>query len=83
MTMEDEHNLDMLVAELETENKMMRARNERLEHELDRARGEAAHYKTVVARILAVSELAFRDGQSKGVGEVGPSAIRRDQERND
>ena len=83
MTTEDERNLDMLVAELDRENRMMRARNERLEQELDNALSEVAHYKAVVARIIAVSELAFRDGRSKGVGEVGPSAIRRDQERND
>ena len=34
MTMEDEHNLDLLVAELEQENRLMRARNERLERNL-------------------------------------------------
>jgi hypothetical protein len=31
----DEQNLDMLVAELDRENRLMRARNERLEHEAE------------------------------------------------
>jgi hypothetical protein len=31
--MEDERNFDLLIAELETENRLLRARNERLERE--------------------------------------------------
>jgi hypothetical protein len=31
---EDERNLDLLIAELETENRLLRARNERLENEV-------------------------------------------------
>lgn len=33
--------LDLMVAELETENRMLRARNERLEKELEALRGQA------------------------------------------
>ena len=83
MTMEDERNLDLMVAELDRENRMMRARNERLEQELTAVADERDQLKEAMERILTVSRVAFRDGRSKGVGEVGPSAIRRDQERND
>jgi hypothetical protein len=73
MTMEDERNLDLLVAELETENRLMRARNERLERELNAALDENARFKVALERIITVSQLAFRDGRPQGVGEVGPS----------
>lgn len=78
---EDERNLDLMVAELETENKMMRARNERLQQELDRALDETARFKVALERIVAVSKLAFRDGVPERVGEVGPKA--RERECND
>lgn len=67
---EQERELDLMVAELETENKLMRARNERLQTELEAARDEAARLKAALARILAISDLAFRDGPRQGVGEV-------------
>lgn len=67
---EHERELDLMVAELEQENKLMRARNERLQEELNDALDAAARFKAALARILAVSELAFRDGASGGVGEV-------------
>ena len=69
MTPEDRE-LDLLVAELEQENKMMRARNERLQQELDEATETTARLQTALARILAVSDLAFRDCAARGVGEV-------------
>lgn len=78
---EDERNLDLMVAELEQENRLMRARNERLQHELDRALDDNARFKVTLERIIAVSKLAFRDGVPEGVGQVGAKA--RQQECND
>ena len=70
--MDDEtRNLDLMVGELEYENKLMRARNERLERELERALDENARFKVTLERIIAVSKLAFRDGVPERVGEVG------------
>jgi hypothetical protein len=74
MITDEERALDLLVAELEYENKLIRARNERLEKELTEALDEAARFKTAMARVLAVSKLAFRDGEPEGVGEVGTQA---------
>jgi len=68
---EDERNLDLMVAELEQENRLMRARNERLQQELDRALDDNARFKVALERIIAVSKLAFRDGVPERVGEVG------------
>jgi len=68
---EDERNLDLMVAELEQENRLMRARNERLQEELDRALDDNARFKVTLERIIAVSKLAFRDGVPERVGEVG------------
>jgi hypothetical protein len=73
MTMEDERNLDLLVAELEHENKLMRARNERLEREINAIAAERDGFKEALERILAVSKLALWDCRPKGIGEVGPS----------
>jgi hypothetical protein len=73
MTMEDERNLDLLVAELEHENKLMRARNERLEREINAIAAERDGFKEALERILAVSKLALWDSRPKGIGEVGPS----------
>ena len=72
MTMEDERNLDLMVAELEQENRLMRARNERLERENNRLEDENARFKVALERIIAVSQLAFRDSSTGGVREVGP-----------
>ena len=71
MTMEDERKLDLMVAELEQENRLMRARNERLERENEKLIDENARFKVALERIIAVSQLAFRDGRPEGVGEVG------------
>lgn len=73
MTMEDERNLDLMVAELDSENRLMRTRNERLEADNERLREENARFKVALERIIAVSQLAFRDGRPEGVREVGPS----------
>ena len=68
---DDERNLDLMVAELESENRMMRARNERLQRELDQALDDNARFKVTLERIIAVSKLAFRDGVPERVGAVG------------
>ena len=72
MSMEDEREMDMLIAELEQENRLMRARNERLEQENERLTDENARFKVALERIIAVSQLAFRDGRPQGTGEMGP-----------
>ncbi len=71
---EETRNLDLMVGELEQENRLMRARNERLQQELERALDETARFKVALERIVAVSKLAFRDGVPEGVGEVGTQA---------
>lgn len=71
---EEERNLDLMVAELEQENRLMRARNERLQEELERALDETARFKVALERIIAVSKLAFRDGVPERTGEVGTQA---------
>jgi hypothetical protein len=79
---DDERNLDLMVAELESENRLMRARNERLQQELDRALDDNARFKVTLERIIAVSKLAFRDSVPERVGEVGTQA-HREREYND
>jgi hypothetical protein len=71
---EAEMQLDMLVAELETENRMMRARNERLEKELGVASAERDRFKSALERILSVSRVALWDGRPEGTEEVGSQA---------
>lgn len=71
---EETRNLDLMVAELESENRMMRARNERLQRELDLALDDNARFKVTLERIIAVSKLAFWDGVPERVGEVGAQA---------
>lgn len=63
MTMEDERNLDLdlMVAELEQENRLMRARNERLERENNRLEDENARFKVALERILSISKVTFWD----------------------
>lgn len=73
MTMEDERNFDLMVAELEHENKLMRARNERLERTLEETQSERDKLRSAVERIIAVSNVALWDGRPQGTGEVGPS----------
>ena len=79
---EDERNLDLMVAELEHENKLMRARNERLEKELERTRDENAKFKTALERIITVSRVALWDGVSTGAEQMGAST-RHPIEHND
>lgn len=67
----DEIELDLLVAELETENRMMRARNERLEKELAAATAERDAIKDAMERILAISKLAVWGSKPQGANQVG------------
>jgi hypothetical protein len=67
----DEHNLDLMVAELEQENRLMRARNERLERELNEALDANSRFKAALESIIAISQLAFWDGKPQGAGQVG------------
>ena len=63
MSLEDEREMDLMIAELEYEHKMMRARNERLERENDELRDENARFKVALERVIAVSQLAMRETQ--------------------
>jgi hypothetical protein len=81
MTMEDERNLDLMVAELEQENRLMRARDERLERTLEQTESERDKLRSAVERILAVSNVALWNGRPQGTGEVGTP--KRNQETND
>jgi uncharacterized protein YukE len=78
---EDERNLDLLVGELERENKLMRARNERLERTLEEIQSERDKLRSTVERIIAVSNVALWDGKPQGTGEVGTP--KHTQECND
>ena len=68
---EDERNLDLMVAELEQENRFMRERNERLQQELNLAAAERDQLKLTLERILTVSRMAVWGGVPERVGEVG------------
>jgi predicted RNase H-like nuclease (RuvC/YqgF family) len=78
---EDERNLDMMVAELETENRLMRARNERLERTLEETQSDRDKLRAAVERILAVSNVALWNGRPQGTGNVGTP--KRHEECND
>lgn len=67
-----ERELDLMVAELETENRMMRARNERLERELVTATTERDQFKEALERIIAVSRVALWSRVPKRTQKVGP-----------
>lgn len=69
-----ERELDLMVAELEVENKMMRARNDRLERELAVERTERERMQDALARILAISRVAVWDGKPKGTPTLGQKA---------
>ena len=68
---EETRNLDLMVGELEQENRLMRARNERLERELERALDDNAKFKITLERIIAISRVALWDGVSKGAEQMG------------
>jgi len=68
---EETRNLDLMVGELEQENKLMRARNERLERELTVERNERERMQDALERILAISRMAVWNGQPKRTEQVG------------
>jgi hypothetical protein len=68
---EETRNLDLMVAELEQENRLMRARNERLQQELNAAADDRNQLKEALERILTVSRVALWDGSTKGTEQVG------------
>lgn len=80
MTMEDERNLDLMVAELEQENRLLRARNERLERTHEEVMSARDKFKAALERILSISKVALCDGRPQGTGEVGPSKQTRHTE---
>lgn len=60
------------ISELETENRMIRARNERLEGELKDARAEKERIQKVLERIISISSLALWGGRSEATVDMGP-----------
>ena len=78
---DEERELDLLVAELESEVRRMRAQNETLERNLVAAINERDGLKEAMERILAVSRVALWDGRPQGVSQVGKKE--RTQECND
>lgn len=76
MTMEDERELDMKVAELELENKNLRIEVERITRERDAAQAESRRYQEVVERIMSVSRMALWGSRPQGTCEVGPKEHR-------
>jgi len=77
----NEINFDLLVAELEQENRLMRARNGRLERTLEEIQSERDKLRAAVERIIAVSNVALWDGKPQGTGYV--ATTKRTQECND
>jgi predicted RNase H-like nuclease (RuvC/YqgF family) len=78
---DEEREMDLTIAELEQENRLMRARNERLERTLEQTESERDKLRAAVERILAVSNVALWNGKPQGTGEVGTP--KRNQETND
>ena len=77
---EDERNLDPMVAELEQENRLLSARNERLERTHEEVVSARDKFKAALERILSISKVALWDGRPQGTGEVGPSKQTRHTE---
>lgn len=78
---EHERELDLLVAELESELRKMRSENDALKEAIKQATAERDRIKRSMERIHAISLVAFRDSRSEGVSEVGTQA--RAKEHND
>ena len=78
---EQERQLDLLVAELEAENRKMRTQNERLENELAVTRMQRDTFQTTLESILTISRVAIWNRAPDGVAEVGARA--RNKEIND
>lgn len=67
---EETRNLDLMVGELEQENKLMKARNERLQQELNRALDDNARFKVALERIMAVTKLAYEKQNAESTKET-------------
>ena len=80
---EQERELDLMVAELETEKRMLITQNENLKKELAATAAERDGLKEAMERILSVSRVALWDSRPQRVGEVGTQARERTQEYND
>jgi predicted RNase H-like nuclease (RuvC/YqgF family) len=78
---DEEREMDLQIAELEHENRLMRARNERLERTLEEIQSERDKLRSAVERIIAVSNVALWNGRPQGTGEVGTP--KQTQECND
>mgnify|MGYP006294017085 CR=1 FL=1 len=78
---EQERQLDLLVAELEAENRKMRTQNERLERELTAVTAERDVFKEALERVLTISRVAIWNRAPDGVAGVGAKA--RNKEIND
>lgn len=78
---ETERELDLMVAELGSEIRMLMTQNETLKQNLATVTAERDGLKEAMERILAISRLAFRNSRPQGVNEVGPQA--RTRECND
>lgn len=76
---EQEREMDLMIAELEVENRMMRERNGRLERELHAAATERDRFKEALERILAISRVAVWDGKPQGATTLG----KKERECND
>lgn len=74
---EAERELDLMVAELESEVRRMRVNNETLERNLAAVQAERDGLKEAMERILAVSRVALWDGRPRRTQEVGPSKQNR------
>ena len=66
---EETRNLDLLVGELESENKLIRERNEQLQQELERVLDENAQFKITIERIMAITKLAYGREHDTARGE--------------
>lgn len=59
------------ISELETENRMIRARNERLEHELEIARADKERIQKALERIISISSLAIWGSRPEATVHMG------------
>lgn len=78
---DEERELDLLVAELGSEVRMLITQNETLKQNLNAVTAERDRFKEALERILSVSRVALWDSRPQRVSEVGPKA--RTQECND
>jgi cell division septum initiation protein DivIVA len=78
--MKDEIELDLMVAELEHENKQLKDENEQLRQALAGASAANSRLQDALERILAVSRMALWGSGPEGVSQMGAQA--REKTRN-